>query len=136
MRHYPPATQDLTIDDVAAASAARFTSGTEKPGLRDSGASPIDASAQDGQLQVGDPELPAAAQKVGASSLDFDGEGPGCGGGRAITSATGASLNPASTRKVIDSTFPSRIPASKIYRLEAPNVPIRAAGGVMSYCRP
>lgn len=134
----PPATMDLeapshTTRDAVADSGVRFTSVAKKPAPPDSGGSPHGASAQDGRFQVGDPKLPATVQPDSASPSNFDGDGSGCGGGRAITSATGASSIPASTRKVIHSTHPAWIPASELYRPEAPNVPIQAAEGRMSY---
>lgn len=116
-------------------SGAGFTIDAERLDLGAGGG----ASAPKGKLEDGGPACPDEAQAAGSGQLGADGDRSCCPGAQDFTSMAGTSSDPASALangmdKVLHPTHPSRIPASELYRPEAPNIPIRAAGGRMSYC--
>lgn len=117
------------------------TRAAKKPSLTVAGGAASDASANDGRLEGADQAKLNRAQTDGSSSLARDGDRSYGHAGHTITTVAGAdvSVDPAGKllaekQKVIYSTHQSRILASELYRLEAPNDLIRATGRRMSYC--
>jgi hypothetical protein len=133
------AVDGTAADLVAAGQGSRGTSsrevipGSVKPGFGVSHGDPPLGGMIDGANR----ELQTHAQMGDAQALVSDVDGSGCG--RNITASasgpsTSASAHAAEKAKVIDFIpHSSQIPASELYRPEAPNEPIRAASKKMSY---